>query len=580
MLKKVLPPNLRFIFGFMTRDKSKLAIVFLLCVFASVFNIVEPLLAKRIVDNAFQIEDERELLAPAALWLAIFTAKSCVQYFAKRLNLRYKKAVVERLKVFLFNDILQKPAQFFHEHSPAYIVSRINNDVETLDGLMLTNLLSRLWSALESVVILWLMSRISVSLTAIAVLLKLLELYINLVFPLKKLYKEHNEALAVLDKEMLNALTCVKLIKAANKAQDETQRYRQEIRRYLQARWARDTVNIVIEVISRFAIELSYPLVVIIGGLFIFYGWTTIGAVMAFLLYFQKLIPLFNNAAYIVPIFKIAQAASERIYEIVALPKENAKGIPQAISVDSIEFRHVGLAYGQKIVLNDFNMRLSPNKVTALVGLSGAGKSSVANMLLGFVRLTSGKILLNGKDLNAYDLAAIRNSIALVTQDDILLSRSLQENILYCCKPQDNWQNELTKALRAANVGGIIDRLPQGLATPVLENGVNLSGGERQRVCIAREMLKQAPVNIFDEATSALDAVSEQIVINNLQKIKKRGIVLLITHKLCNVRDADIVYVLDEGKIVEAGTHSELMENKGFYYTLYLEQNKETRDAQ
>lgn len=574
MLRKFLPDNLWFIFGFITQDKIKLAVFALLCVITSALNIAEPLLARQIVDNAFSITSERELLLPAMLWLGIFIVKAGVQYGAKILNWQYKRNTLERLRVFIFNDILKKPVQFFYDNTPSYLLSRLNNDIECLEGLMLTNLLSRIWSGIEALIILLLMSRISMTLTAAAILLKLAELYINLVFPLKKLYKDHNEALALLDKETMDAWACVKLVKASNNIEPETTRYRQQIKQYWQVRWARDAVNIIIEAGTRFAVELSYPLIIIIGGLFIFYGWTTIGAVMAFLLYFQKLAPLFNNAAYMIPIFKIAQAAAERIYELVRIRNESIASAPKVIAIESIEFQHVRLTYGAKTVLDDFNMQLLPHQVTALVGLSGAGKSTVANMLLGFIEPDAGKILINGRSINEYNIADIRRSIALVSQENILLQRTLQENLLYCHNSARDLQEELAAALREADAEAVVNRMPLGLGSRLAENGGNLSGGEKQRICLARELLKKAPVNIYDEATSALDSVSEQIIMSNLKRAKERGVVLFITHKLANVRDADIIYALDKGKTVERGTHDELMQQQGFYYSLYLEQNK------
>lgn len=326
-MKNQISNEVKFIFSFMLRDKIKLILFLLLCCLGSFLNIIEPLFAKRIVDNAFNISNEWEMFYPALIWLLVFVAKSIVQYLGRIYNLKYKKNVIENLRVFFFNNLVKKHAQFFYKNPPAYLLSRFNSDIENLDGLMLTNLISGSVSVLEILIILYLMSNISTSLTIIAIFLKSIELYINIIFPLKKLYKAHNEALAVVDKETLNIFSCIKLVKVANRIKEETERYREKIKWFLEIRYKRDAINIIRDVISRFAIELSYPLVIIIGGLFIFYGWTTIGAVMAFLLYFQKLIPLFNNAAYMVPIFKILQASAERIYEFILSPNENISEI-------------------------------------------------------------------------------------------------------------------------------------------------------------------------------------------------------------------------------------------------------------
>ncbi len=576
-MKNQISNEVKFIFSFMLRDKIKLILFLLLCCLGSFLNIIEPLFAKRIVDNAFNISNEWEMFYPALIWLLVFVAKSIVQYLGRIYNLKYKKNVIENLRVFFFNNLVKKHAQFFYKNPPAYLLSRFNSDIENLDGLMLTNLISGSVSVLEILIILYLMSNISTSLTIIAIFLKSIELYINIIFPLKKLYKDHNEALAVVDKETLNIFSCIKLVKVANRIKEETERYREKIKWFLEIRYKRDAINIIRDVISRFAIELSYPLVIIIGGLFIFYGWTTIGAVMAFLLYFQKLIPLFNNAAYMVPIFKISQASAERIYEFILSPNENISEISKKIEIKSIEFKNIKLTYAGKLVLNNFNMRLYNNKINALVGISGSGKSTIVNMLMGFITPDSGIILINGKPLKEYNIEDIRSSISLAFQDNVLFQRTIRENILYCCNVNESLQQELCEALRLTNSSNVFNKMEQGLDTMVLDNGNNLSGGEKQRLVLTRELLKKASVNIYDEATSALDSLSEQRIIKNLKTVNRFGIVLFITHKLLNVKDADIIYVLSNGTIVEYGTHDQLMDNKSHYYALYLEQSSENR---
>lgn len=249
----------------------------------------------------------------------------------------------------------------------------------------------------------------------------------------------------------------------------------------------------------------------------------------------------------------------------------------QKIEIKSIEFKNIKLTYAGKLVLNNFNMRLYNNKINALVGISGSGKSTIVNMLMGFITPDSGIILINGKPLKEYNIEDIRSSISLAFQDNVLFQRTIRENILYCCNVNESLQQELCEALRLTNSSNVFNKMEQGLDTMVLDNGNNLSGGEKQRLVLTRELLKKASVNIYDEATSALDSLSEQRIIKNLKTVNRFGIVLFITHKLLNVKDADIIYVLSNGTIVEYGTHDQLMDNKSHYYALYLEQSSENR---
>ena len=226
-----------------------------------------------------------------------------------------------------------------------------------------------------------------------------------------------------------------------------------------------------------------------------------------------------------------------------------------------------------KKILNDFSMKIYPNKVNVLIGVSGVGKSTLVNLLMGFIKADSGTIYINNKDISNYRVSDIRNSIALLSQESILLQRTVRENILYETNDILTDDEKISVILGKAKAEEFIIKLPNKLDYMLTDNGNNFSGGERQRLCLARELLKDAEVYIFDEATSALDIETERIILQTIKELAKTKTVIMITHKLENTKIADIINVMDNGKICESGSYDELINKKGSFFNL-LQMNK------
>lgn len=455
------------------------------------------------------------------------------------------------------------------------MLSRINNDIENLDGMFANNLITALLAMMQILTIIMFMGEINIALMIIVIFIKALELYVNVRFPLKEIYKAHNEALAQLDKSTQNTFSNIKLIKIANSMSKETWRYQTALDKYFAKRARRDNVNVIRETASRFLVEASYPIIVILGGLSAYWGYMTLGSVIAFIMYFQKLTPLFNEAAYIVPIYKISQASAERIGELLASENEDVTIGERLNGISSIELKNLTFSYGQNRVLDNINMKLEPQRVTAIIGVSGSGKSTIVSLLLGFSKPDSGEIVINGKNMQVYNINEIRKCISVLFQETPLFQRSLKENLAYHCATDERFEKYYGEICQKADIQNVVRRFDSLASVITQDNGGDLSGGEKQRLCLARELYKNVSVNIFDEATSALDAVSENIIMHNIKQLAEKNIVLIITHKMKNVKDADIIYVLDEGEIKASGTHEELIGKGGKYTELYNEQMKE-----
>lgn len=539
-------------------------------------NIYEPILAQKIIDTSFSMKNTNDIFYLGIMWLLVFLLKYILNFINTKLSLKFSLEVTNDIQMLTFKNMLEAPMRYFKNNSIGYIMSRQTEDVLSLEGMMLNNVISSVLAGLEITIIMLLMFHISFFLSVMAILIKGFELFINFYFPLKLLYKNHNEAKANVEKELQDILYGIKLIKISNNKEYETIRYGEVLKLYYQAKKTRDTANYIRGILSRMAVECSNPIIIIIGGVCIYQNIITIGDVMAFMLYFQKVNSSFGNAASLIPLFKISQGAAERIYELVHMEKEIdhiAIGQKKIQIKDCIEFRNVCFSYADREIFNNLIMKIRPNQVTAIVGISGAGKSTIVNLLLRLVHESSGEILIDGKNINEFSITQIRESMSLLSQESILFHRSLRENITYHLKGKAI-EDKISKALDDSFSSEIISRMPDGLDSFLSDRGENISGGEKQRICIARELMKNTDVFIFDEATSALDSISENIIQKTVQNLSKDKTIIIIAHRMSTIQNADMIYVLDDGKIKENGNHELLMNRKGLYYALYTEQKK------
>lgn len=273
-------------------------------------------------------------------------------------------------------------------------------------------------------------------------------------------------------------------------------------------------------------------------------------------------------------IFQEAIAAGERIFELLDETTEvndspDAKNLP--VIKGRMAFEHVYFRYGSgDRVLNDISFQIAPGEVVALVGPSGAGKTSIANLICRFYDPIQGAVTVDGDNLRSVKLASLRSQVAVVLQDSFLFNNTVAENLLYG-KP-DATEEELIAASKAANAHGFITELPEGYNTEIGERGVKLSGGQKQRLALARAILADPRILILDEATSSVDAEAEYLIQQALEKVLKGRTALVIAHRLSTIRNADKIIVLDQGRIVEIGNHRELMNRGGLYRQLYTRQ--------
>lgn len=556
--------------------KKKYILLFsVLCLLKTTFSILEPYFAKILIDEALygQAKNFGILLKISIYWALVFIARKAIQFIYRKQSFAYRNRVTKSIILDTFSNVIAFPMSFFQDHSPSYIVSRQFDDAFGVEGLLVNNLFEGLISFIEFVVISAVLFCYSPTFMVVSILLVLLDVVVTFSFPLSSLYRRHNETLAQVKKELVNTYQGVKLIKSANRYDYEAERTGKYIDSYFQALKKRDDANIVRTFVSRTLSDLGAPILVIIGSFMVYKNILTPGIIASSLIYFSKLWAASGPAVNLIPLGKISMTAATRLSEINTVPKEArplaTKAGETVSGIRCIEFRNVSFSYGVTEILRNISFSVSHGQFIAFVGLSGAGKSTIANLILKFLSPSAGDILIDGKYIKDIDTHSLRKQIGYVDQQTILFNRTLRENLLYSCGGSDDKMNYY---LSAFNLNDLILTLPKGLDTLLNENTSNLSGGEKQRLCIIRELCKQSDVLILDEYTSSLDALTEKAIHDELLVLAKDKIVILVAHKLNIVQQADRIFVLEQGRIAEEGAHQELLAAGGSYAQLYSQQ--------
>jgi ATP-binding cassette subfamily B protein/subfamily B ATP-binding cassette protein MsbA len=362
-------------------------------------------------------------------------------------------------------------------------------------------------------------------------------------------------------------LSSIKVIKSFAREPHELQRFStagaETMRARLRLTWQESLFTLAVT-----AITLSgMALVLAVGGIHVLRGELTVGGLLVVTAYLTAVYGPLSSIAHTTGALQNAVASARRVREIFAQMPEQLDA-PNAIDAANVKgdirYEHVSFSYDlDRPILDDISFTAKPGEMVALVGLTGAGKSTLVSLVPRFYAPSSGRVLIDGIDVAQYRLRSLRERIALVLQDNVLFGGTIADNIRYGCLEATD--DEVERAARAAHAHDFIMRLPRGYETPIAEAGGSLSGGERQRLSIARALLKDAPILILDEPTSSLDALSEEAVFDALRQLRKGRTTMVIAHRLSTIRDADRILVLHEGRITAQGTHRELLLNNELY---------------
>ncbi len=522
------------------------------------------------------IQHHNKVYALAAICVIVMLSiffKNIFLYFSYRVLAPLRNQVMTRLRGDLYAKLLELPIGFFTEQRKGDIISRMSNDANEIEWSVMSTLEGLIKDPLNILIILFTLFFLSVPLSLfLFILLPLTGFIIGRVSrSLKKQSTVAQEQLGVLMSILDETLTGLRVIKAFNAESIlksrffRTNEYLNQVRNRIMFR--RDMAS----PMSEFLGVLVLCCILWFGGRLVLANEAGLQP-EGFITYIAIFAQIINPAKSLSTAFYNMQrgrAAIQRIEEILQAPiavREPAQPKTLTAFSGSIEFKNASFAYDEATILDNINLKIEKGKTIALVGASGAGKSTVADLIPRFHDLSSGELLIDGTDIREYSLHSLRNQMSIVTQEPILFNDTIAANIALGSSTQD--LAAIEDAARVANAHDFIMQKEDGYQTNIGDRGSKLSGGERQRVTIARALLKNPPILILDEATSSLDTESERLVQDAINKMMQHRTSIVIAHRLSTIRHADEIIVLQQGKIVERGTHEQLMEKMGYYKKL------------
>lgn len=575
--------RLRRTFRYVLPYRGRLSIALLCLAVGSSLGLVYPSFFGDVIDAAFTDKDVSQLNRSTLLLVAIFAIQAVFVFFRHYLMTWVGLRVVVDFRVEVYEHLVRMSQSFFHEKRTGELLSRMNDDIGQLQNTVSQDLSLALRNFVTLVggiaILVWTNPYLSAVMLAVVPPLSLMTVWLGR--KIRGLARVAQDRLAEANGGLQEGLAGIETVQAFTRERYETQRYRGSILEAFAMYVKRTIARAWFMSMASFLAFTTLAGIFWQGGRMVANGEISAGDLTEFMLYTMLVAGAVAGVSGVWSSFQLALGASARIFEILDTPP-GIDDRADAVTLDEVRgeivFEDVSFSYFDRdaTVVDHVNLHLAAGKVCALVGASGSGKTTLGRLLLRFYDPQGGRITLDGTDLRDIALTSLRDHMALVSQDPVLFSGSILDNIRYGRLAATD--AEVEAAARAANAHDFIEEFPQGYLTRVGERGVQLSGGQRQRVSIARAILRDPPVLILDEATSALDAESEFLVQEALETLQRDRTTLVIAHRLSTIRHADTIVVLDGGKVVEQGSHDALIEAGGAYAKLVARQGSSERE--
>lgn len=494
-------------------------------------------------------------------------------YFQQRIMIGVSQRAMIRIRQDLFHHIQDLPVRYFDTNSTGDIMSRFTNDIDTIGELM-NNTIIQMVSGLISIIgtmVIMLTENVWLALITIVMVPVMIKAGGSIAKRSSKYYREQQNALGRLNGYIEETVTGQKVVKVfchEDRAVEEFSELNSDLRRkQIRAQFFGSIMGPVMGNIG----QVCYGLTAAIGAIFCLYGKLTVGGLSIFVNYSRQFSRPINELSMQVNIIFSALAGAERVFTVMDVQPEEEDG-PDAVEMDDVKgevvMENVTFGYNpDKIILKNINLYAHAGQKVAFVGSTGAGKTTITNLLNRFYDIQEGTIRIDGRELKKYKRRSLRANIAMVLQDTHLFSGTVRENIRYG-RP-DATDEEVEQAAKTASAHSFIMRLEDGYDTMLDGDGINLSQGQRQLLNIARAAISKAPILVLDEATSSVDTRTERHIEHGMERLMKNRTTFVIAHRLSTVRNADCIMVLEQGEIIERGSHEELLEKKGRYYQLY-----------
>lgn len=566
--------GMRTLMPYMKQYRWRFAMVFCLVVAVVVIDLAQPWLVKEAIDRYVAVPHPNTgaILRMALAYLALSLVSFGLTYYQEILLQYAGQAVVRSIRIDLFTHIQGLSLRYFDQNSAGRIITNVVNDTEALNNFFTQFLSNTLRGLLSLILIMFFMLRLHVTIALWCFLMIPVIALVSLFFRtiLRRIYNEIRSRLSAAISFLAENLNGMAIVQIFNQEAKQQKRFDERNQALLRVTIHENRVNLMLNNSTELLGDLGVAALVWFGGGAVIKGAVSFGVLYAFIGYIRRFFQPINVMTQQLNILQSSLVASERIAQTLHEQPDIAE-IPEASpprAEGMVELANVSLAYrlGHP-VLHDVHLGIKPGERVGFVGSSGAGKSSLMNLVARFYDATYGAVIIDGKDVREWPLEALRQTVGIVQQDVTLFSGTLVDNIRFFRK--DISEDRVKDACRLVGAEHFILKLQHGYETPMSERGSTLSAGERQLLSFARVLVFDPKILILDEATASLDSETEAVLQDAIQRVSVGRTLLVIAHRLSTVQDMDSICVLDQGRIVERGSHGELLDRQGFYWRLH-----------
>ena len=559
------------VFAYLKRY-PKLASMQLLCaVVGTLLAIVFPNVARIILDEVVPTKDSGALLGWVFVALGAYFGRDFLNSMRIMLNNTFEQKVIFDIRSDLYSKLQRLPLSWFDNRPTGDIMTRVAEDVTAMERVLIDGIEQGGVALLQIIAVGIVMFFINPLLAAIALVpIPILFIGALIYTSTRDRYRAVRKATSEMNALLHDNVAGIRQIKAYTMEKEEHERFDAASDKVRQATLRTMFAWAIYNPSMSFIGGVGFILVMGFGGKFVIDGQMTSGEITAFLLYLTLFYEPVSKLHQLNQMLQSGRAAGERVFEILDAVDE--PGLDDGIHLSQpcrghVRYVDVGFAYGEAVAtLSAVNLEAKPGQTVALVGPTGAGKSTVINLLTRFYEYTSGQIMIDGHEINQLDKGSLRGMIGYVTQESFLFNGTVRENLLIARR--DASEEQLWQVLEVANADAFVRKLPDGLDTRVGERGVKLSVGEKQRVSIARALLRNPPILLLDEATASVDTETERVIQEALERLMENRTSFVIAHRLSTVRGADCIYALRDGQVIENGNHEQLLALNGLYAEL------------
>lgn len=566
------------LFSYVNDVKWLFVVAIVLTISANALQLLGPYLTGNVIDLISQPSDQVwNMVIQNILWmLGVYVLSSVLMYALSSLMIYISQKIVVNMRQDLSDKFLDLPVSYFDKHQIGDMLSRISYDIDTINTSLSTDLVQLFGSFIVVIGAFGMMLWISLPLLTVFFITIPLSILTTsfLTKRTRPLFRERSRKLGDMNGYVEETLSGLKTIKAYSQQDTMYSSFKEKNYEASEAYYKADYYGSIVGPTVGFINNISLTLISVFGSILYLVNMISIGNISSFILYSRKFSGPISEAANMIAELQSTLAAAERVFRVLNEPIEVDVQTSIELNDDvqgDVQFEHVNFSYlPNKPVLKDVNLEVKAGSLVAIVGPTGAGKTTLINLIMRFYQPDSGIIRVDGNDISKLTLNQLRTKFSMVLQDSWLFHGSIYENLIY--GNEHATKEDVIRIAKEVHIHNFIERCKDGYDTLVTDDGVNLSKGQRQLITIARAMLANKPMIILDEATSNVDTLTEKRIQSAMKKLMAGKTCFVIAHRLSTIINADIILVVHDGNIVEQGSHNELMLKKGHYYHLYMAQ--------